>query len=225
MAHTEFCLRTDAVLTDDAAHELRKILRDTLTILRPFNEIVDCTFEIVPASETIEIRADDYALNPLEDSDEFFVMACPHPRYALGHKNAETPYTDDDKLRDDVLAILPLYLYDHSGITMNTTGFDCGWDSGQVGWIYCTKASLAVTGTTGTPAQLRQYMKDFVDKTYDPFLRGSCWQFAVTDENDEYVDSCCGFIGDTLENTGILDHFDATQHDEVKAAWERRFER
>jgi len=31
--------------------------------------------------------------------------------------------------------ILPLYLYDHSGITMNTTGFSCGWDSGQVGYI------------------------------------------------------------------------------------------
>lgn len=35
--------------------------------------------------------------------------------------------------------ILPLYLYDHSGITMNTCGFTCKWDSGQVGWIYCTK--------------------------------------------------------------------------------------
>lgn len=31
--------------------------------------------------------------------------------------------------------MLPLYLYDHSGITMNTTGFSCPWDSGQVGWI------------------------------------------------------------------------------------------
>ncbi len=32
--------------------------------------------------------------------------------------------------------ILPLDLYDHSGITMNTTGFHCPWDSGQVGYIY-----------------------------------------------------------------------------------------
>ena len=35
--------------------------------------------------------------------------------------------------------MLPLYLYDHSGITMNTTGFSCPWDSGQVGWIYAFK--------------------------------------------------------------------------------------
>ena len=36
--------------------------------------------------------------------------------------------------------LLPLYLYDHSGITMNTTGFSCSWDSGQVGFIYASKA-------------------------------------------------------------------------------------
>lgn len=38
--------------------------------------------------------------------------------------------------------ILPLYLYDHSGITMNTSGFHCNWDSGQVGWIYASKKTF-----------------------------------------------------------------------------------
>ena len=38
----------------------------------------------------------------------------------------------------DGMVILPLYLYDHSGITMNTCGFSCPWDSGQVGWIYAS---------------------------------------------------------------------------------------
>jgi hypothetical protein len=33
--------------------------------------------------------------------------------------------------------VLPVYIYDHSGITLNTTGFSCPWDSGQVGWIVC----------------------------------------------------------------------------------------
>ena len=31
------------------------------------------------------------------------------------------------------VVILPLYLHDHSGLTMNTSGFHCPWDSGQVG--------------------------------------------------------------------------------------------
>ena len=33
----------------------------------------------------------------------------------------------------DGFVFLPLYLFDHSGITMNTSGFSCPWDSGQVG--------------------------------------------------------------------------------------------
>ena len=37
---------------------------------------------------------------------------------------------------DNNAVMLPLSLFDHSGITMNTTGFSCPWDSGQVGWIY-----------------------------------------------------------------------------------------
>jgi len=42
------------------------------------------------------------------------------------------------KTLDKHYIMLPLYLYDHSGITMSTGKFSCPWDSGQVGWIYCT---------------------------------------------------------------------------------------
>jgi len=40
---------------------------------------------------------------------------------------------------EENLCILPLYLYDHSGITMSTSRFGCPWDSGQVGYIYLTR--------------------------------------------------------------------------------------
>lgn len=38
--------------------------------------------------------------------------------------------------------VLPLYLYDHSGLAMNTTGFSCPWDSGKVGIIFATFETL-----------------------------------------------------------------------------------
>lgn len=44
--------------------------------------------------------------------------------------------------------ILPLYLYDHSGITMNTTGFSCPWDSGRVGFIFAAQATILLCGTS-----------------------------------------------------------------------------
>lgn len=59
----------------------------------------------------------------------------------------------------DGMVILPLYLYDHSGITMNTCGFSCPWDSGQVGWIYyrmfriAAECSLMLNGRGNTYEQ------------------------------------------------------------------------
>ena len=49
------------------------------------------------------------------------------------------------------MMILPLYLYDHSGITMNTTGFSCPWDSGQVGWIYADRRRIEAEYGKVTP--------------------------------------------------------------------------
>lgn len=42
--------------------------------------------------------------------------------------------------------VLPLYLYDHGGITMNTGGFSDPWDSGQVGFIFVSKEKIKKRG-------------------------------------------------------------------------------
>jgi len=68
----------------------------------------------------------------------------------VAHKEEWMDSMDMGDLSDEELmtiieekhVILPLYLYDHGGITMNTGGFSCRWDSGQVGWIYASKESL-----------------------------------------------------------------------------------
>ena len=45
-------------------------------------------------------------------------------------------------LLDDKIIVLPLYLYDHSGICMSTVPFSDPWDSGQVGFIYVGKDTV-----------------------------------------------------------------------------------
>lgn len=83
--------------------------------------------------------------------DNLGKMVCFHGRYSLGDKhnykfydyNGWEEMKSDIVKKEDVLVILPLYLYDHSGITMNTTGFSCPWDdNGQVGWVYATKKDI-----------------------------------------------------------------------------------
>ena len=92
--------------------------------------------------------------------------------------------------------ILPLYLYDHSGITMNTSGFSCGWDSGQVGFIY------APLEDDDDIEQVESNLRSEV-QTYDQFLTGDVWGYVIEDEDGEHVDSCWGFFGyDYCEQEG-----------------------
>lgn len=101
------------------------------------------------------------------------------------------------------IVFLPLYLYDHSGITMNTTGFSCGWDSGQVGWIYNSiEAYHKETGNNFTKEQIKE---DFISqvKLYDKYIGGEVYWYQVEKEIEcdccssvkyEEVDSCGGFF-------------------------------
>lgn len=98
----------------------------------------------------------------------------------------------------EVPVMLPLYLYDHSGITMNTRGFSCPWDSGQVGWIYATRETIEKEyGKVDdeTLALARRVLKGEVD-TYDLYLRGEVYGYvARCQECGITLDSCWGFFG------------------------------
>jgi hypothetical protein len=98
---------------------------------------------------TLKIEQDELRDSP-RTWDNLGNMVCFHKRYNLGdsHDYDIDSHESWDELEKalnrehDIAVILPLYLYDHSGITMNTVGFSCGWDSGQVGFIYVTKEKL-----------------------------------------------------------------------------------
>jgi hypothetical protein len=95
--------------------------------------------------------------------------------------------------------ILPLFLYDHSGITIRTTDFGDRWDSGQVGWIYVNhdklKSDLNIGNVTPEVVQhIEEALKTEVYE-YDCYLRGECYRYKLF-ENDVEIDSCYGFLGD-----------------------------
>lgn len=103
------------------------------------------------------------------------------------------------------IIILPLYLYDHSGITMNTTGFSCRWDSCQVGWIYITPEEIKKEySVENINDELKKKVIDLLRnevKIYDQYLTGDIYGYSI----DEPInDSCWGFFGDHIES-GLLD--------------------
>lgn len=107
---------------------------------------------------------------------------------------------------------LPLYIYDHSGITMRTYPFDCRWDSSKVGYIYVSKERVrSEFGWKVISPKRRKEIENYLRneiKTFDQYLTGDVYFFSVEDENGEIVDSCNGFFGTDWENNGMKDEVD-----------------
>lgn len=158
----------------------------------------------------VKILHDDCADNPREMWDNAGIMYCEHRRYSLGDRSAEHP----DSLIN-IVCRLPLYLLDHSGLAMSTGSFNDIWDSGQVGVIYLTKQRAEEWGIP--PERYEEHLKAEVT-TYDHYLRGNVWGYELgTGE------SCYGFYGSDLEETGMLEEVPEEYHENMKKAWEERW--
>lgn len=156
----------------------------------------------------IEIcTGEDFAEDP-RDWDNLGHMICFHKRYTLGDK---TDLKSDDfgdwqelaahiKKEYNPICILPLYLYDHSGITMSTGAFSCPWDSGQVGFIYCTKEDLK---RMGTPKRRAEKVLRGEVETYDNYLTGEIYGYRVDEKGGG--ESCYGFYGSEGRKQAIVE--------------------
>lgn len=152
-----------------------------------------------------EIKQDPNPSNP-RSWDNLGTMVCFHRRYNLGDENyyCSNNYDSWDEMKEDIInnenvhTILPLYLYDHSGIAMNTTGFSCNWDSGQVGFIFISKDKVKKECMDESKVEL--YLKNEVE-TYNQYLTGEVWRYEIYEITEcnhghkhiELIDSCSGF--------------------------------
>lgn len=170
------------------------------------------------ANLTLEIMHDGDPRNPREEFDHVGRMVCGHRRYRLGDsaKTLGWTYRSEnfdgwDELKaylhdeQDAALVLPLALYDHSGITMSI-GRGGGWDSGQVGFIYVTNAALAEYWPSSDPAERLEKARKCLEaevQEYDAYLTGEVYAYTVTDEQGELLSSCGGFYGvETAQEEG-----------------------
>ena len=146
----------------------------------------------------ILIEQDDNPINPRMENANLGRMLCKHRRYNLGDDvNANKDEVLNmlaGKIKDVV--VLPLYLYDHSGITMNTTGFSCPWDSGMVGCIYADYNKIrSWYGVKKVTKNLIEKVKDMFRsevKEYDNYISGNVYSYTILKDNEE-MDSCGGY--------------------------------
>lgn len=175
--------------------------------------------EITTGNKTLRIFADESPMNPRE-WDNLSKMICFHSRYSLGDKHdySTKDYTSWDAMKKgilkkekDVAVILPLYLYDHSGITMKTTPFSCRWDSGQVGFVIVTRKAIR---DNWMKKRVTKKLIEHAERlalgeveTYDQYISGDVYRFEV-EVDGEITDSCGGFYGSKFADNGILDHIE-----------------
>jgi hypothetical protein len=138
--------------------------------------------------------------DPRKTSDDHLgTMICFHRKYSLGdtheyrdptdflHKLTEEINGDHDEMFDALfqrdtecnlqksrILMLPLYLYDHSGITMATTPFTCTFDSGQVGLIYVKHSDIIKEYGDASPESVAKALEVLQSevKDYDNYLTG-----------------------------------------------------
>lgn len=163
---------------------------------------------------TVKLYPDDSPDSP-RDWDNVAVMACDHRRYDLGDGTlADLIGRDLDGFKSmahlkrylgiakDAAVVMPLYLIDHSGISMSTGSFNyCdpqGWDSGIVGIAWVTRAKaraelIANEGETLADAARRCIQGEVA--TYDQYLTGDVYGYVVESQDGTHLDSCWGFYG------------------------------
>jgi hypothetical protein len=147
------------------------------------------------------IRDDTYYLSVLTDDGEYthFCQGLKEneiPVYAEG----ELSIKDCQILLDTYIVWLPLWLHDHSSLSMDCdTRFRGSWDDSNVGWI----VTKVPSGSDVYKTEAERIMRDEV-KTYSDYLSGENYGYTLyKEEHGEWkeIDRAFGFIGsDVLEN-------------------------
>jgi len=171
-------------------------------------------YKLVEKGIRIEFFQDDY--NPRKKMENLTKMVCFYPPYNLGddHDYYKSDYNTWEELAqailssENVLLLKPLYVYDHSSITISTTSFTYPWDSGQIGWIYITKEQAERMRTP--PDKFEEVMENEI-KMYNTYLARNIYGLNIY-EDGELIDSCGGFVGDNPHTNGMLEYIDKKYH-------------
>jgi hypothetical protein len=173
----------------------------------------------------LQIFQDTWGESPREWSN-LGTMAIFHRRYNFGD---EVDFKSDDfnswsEMGEyinkdlDAAVCIPIYMYDHSGITINCDGFACPWDSGQVGYIYVSRQKLK--DEYGVK-RISNVMLERAEKALrrevhltDQYITGDVYGFQVikrylnTDGEiqEDIIDSCSGFYGDNFKENGMMEY-------------------
>ena len=178
-----------------------------------------------------EVLRDYCAENPRDEGFNIAVFACWHKKYRLGdflrivddgyesfwnglvedtfeEIMEEMPVEKCQEVLKDYYVWMPLWLYDHSGLTIRASEknpFSDTWDSMFVGWAVVSKDDMLKYGVDEDRWRDEAYktIKEEVED-YDAYLRGDVFTYEVYSDESQYViDAGWKCYGDDIESAGI----------------------
>lgn len=137
--------------------------------------------------------------------------------------------TEQDRMRmayierhfDEYYLSHDLYLYDHSGLVMNTCGFSCHWDSGMVGMIVVSKEKVRKEYgwkklTKARQAKIHKYLNNEV-KEYSQYLEGDVYGFRLLEVPDEIIEEYSDDPDYDLQEA--VEYIDLSECEEVESMY------
>lgn len=163
------------------------------------------------SSFSIGIFCDPDPQNPREDWDHQSTLVIMHRNLAIEEDKGEVRNHFDGSWQNAYqrigdcqggMLILPVFLLDHSGITISTTDFRDSWDSGQSGFIWQTEAQireqfLIEAGRDITVDEFehaRNCLKGEIEE-YNQYVNGEIFGYVLSSVGGKELESCWGFYG------------------------------
>jgi hypothetical protein len=189
---------------------------------------------------TLKIIPDSDPINPREEEDNLSLMVFEHRRYSLGDKYAKSILAEKLSIIDNNFSLqelvtkaekqglifytTPVYMYDHSGVSLSTTPFSCPFDSGQIGVAIVfndkVKEEYGVKRfTKKKKEEILEIVKRNVEgeiSIYSSYVEGDVYGFQILDDDDEVIDSCYGFYGTDFETNGMKDYLPEEFKENIK---------
>jgi hypothetical protein len=133
-------------------------------------------------------------------------MVCFHRRYDLsdrkhGYTTEEIRYSEETGklLGDEPMIFLPVYGYDHGGMSISTTPFSCPWDSGKMGIIYVKESKVKEEYkrkriTKALREKVLNNLRAEIEEM-NKWLHNDTWCYQVYGTDGVLIESVGGFIG------------------------------
>lgn len=174
-----------------------------------------------PLGYKIRISIDEIQNNPREEFENFGTFVLAHKRYNVVNeteiKTAEYKCWNDVKKeiikQNGPCVVLPVYMYDHSGVALSTVRTGCftdQWDSGVLGLIFVSHKTIRETYSLKrvTPQALSKSIDLLVNEVevYGAYLNGDVYEYDILDVTGNEIEgsSCSGFYGCDYEKNGLI---------------------